>query len=150
MRDLTIVVKADGSGQRLSVEDAASPEWSPDGQRLAFHRTVDPSEYVHDRPCTARTWVIDADGGNERRLPDLGDACDGPPLWSPDGTRLASVLIKWMPGDPEMIELPDSAATVPFHLGFVRVDGSAPPVLLQDAHGSWQPMVAPLPPAVAG
>jgi hypothetical protein len=70
-------------------------------------------------------------------------------MWSPDGTRLASVLIAQAPGDPEMIELEDSSATVPFHLGIVKVDGSSPPVILQDAYGSWQPMVAPLPPAVA-
>ena len=62
------IVKADGSGQRLLTERAGNPTWSPDGQQLAFHRTVDPSEYVHDRPCTVRTWVIDADGSDEREL----------------------------------------------------------------------------------
>jgi hypothetical protein len=53
-----------------------------------------------------------------------------------------------MPGDPEMIETEDSSFSVPFHLGFVMVDGSSPPVILPDAYGSWQPVVAPLPPAV--
>ena len=56
------IVKADGSGKRLLADRAGNATWSPDGQQLAFHRTVDPSEYVHGRPCTVRTWLIDADG----------------------------------------------------------------------------------------
>ena len=51
--------------------------------------TVDPSEYFQDRPCTARTWVVDADGTDERRLDPLVEACAPPMQWSPDGTRLA-------------------------------------------------------------
>ena len=65
------IVEADGSGQRLLAERAGNPTWSPDGQQLAFHRTVDPSEYVHDRPCTVRTWIIDADGSDERQLDEI-------------------------------------------------------------------------------
>ncbi len=143
------LVKADGSGQRLLAERAGNPAWSPDGQQLAFHRTVDPSEYVHGRPCTVRTWVIDDDGSDERELPELGDGCGTPPLWSPDGTRLASVLIVQTPDDPEMVEMENSSATVPFHLAFVMVDGSGSPMILREGYGSWQPVVAPLPPAPA-
>jgi Tol biopolymer transport system component len=142
------IVEADGSGQRLLAGRAGNPTWSPDGRQLAFHRTVDPSEYVHGRPCTVRTWIIDADGSAERELDEIGDGCGAPPLWSPDGTRIASVLIHQLPDDPEMVELEDSSATVPFHLGIVKVDGSSPPVILPHEYGSWQPVVAPLPPAV--
>ena len=53
-----------------SPNELAIRPWSPDGQQVAFHRTVDPSEYVHDRPCTVRTWIIDADGTDERQLAD--------------------------------------------------------------------------------
>jgi Tol biopolymer transport system component len=141
------IVQADGSGERLLTERAGSPTWSPDGRRIAFHRTVDPSEYVNDRPCTVRTWIIDADGSDERQLAELGDGCVGPPLWSPDGTRLASELIVQTPDDPAPTGTSDSSVGVPFHLGFVVVDGSGPPVLLQDAYGSWQPLAVPLPPA---
>ena len=93
-RDGVFAITADGSTLRpLAGDDAHNPMWSPDGKRLTFHRTVDPSEYFNDRPCTVRTWVADADGGHARRLDELGDGCESTPLWSADGTRLASILI---------------------------------------------------------
>ena len=89
-----VVVKADGSGQRvLATDQAFNPTWSPDGKRVAFHRIVDPSEYFQGRPCTMRVWVMNADGTGERRLDPLVDGCVLPPIWSPDGTRLLSLLI---------------------------------------------------------
>ena len=89
-----VVVKADGSGQRvLATDQAFNPTWSPDGKRIAFHRIVDESEYFQQRPCTMRVWVINADGSGERRLEPLVDGCVLPPIWSPDGTRLLSLLI---------------------------------------------------------
>jgi TolB protein len=133
-----VVLLPDGSEARVVAETAFNPAWSPDGRRLAFHRTVDPAEYFQDRPCTARAWVVDADGTNERRLDPLVEGCAPPPLWSPDGTRLAGVLIVATPDDPNL----------GVHYGVVMVDGSDPQVALQDGGaGSWQPVVAPLPPA---
>ncbi len=133
-----IVVKADGSDQRLVATLGFNPSWSPNGRHIAFQRTVDPSEYFDDRPCTVRTWIVDADGTNERRLETLGDGCGPSPLWSPDGTRLAGVRIVGTPEDPGLA----------FHLGIETVDGSRPLVALMDAGvGSWQPIEAPLPPA---
>jgi Tol biopolymer transport system component len=128
-----VVVKADGSGQRvLATDQAYNPSWSPDGKRIAFHRIVDPSEYFHDRPCTMRVWVTNADGSGERRLDPLVDGCVLPPAWSPDGTRLLSLVIA------------DDA----FHVGVIAADGDDPPVVLIQSYGaSWQPVAAPLPPA---
>ena len=48
-----------------------------------------------------------------------------------------------------MIDTGNSSVGVPFHLGFVMADGSSEPVILPDGYGSWQPVVAPLPPAPA-
>lgn len=128
-----VIIGADGSGSRVLAQGAFSPRWSPDGRRVAFHRTLDPSE----GPCTVRTWVIDADGTNERRLEDLG-ICDAPPRWSPDGTRLSGALIASTAEEP----------TLGPHLGIITVDGSKPTVILPDGGSSvsWQPVAAPLPP----
>jgi Tol biopolymer transport system component len=133
-----VAMEADGSGSRVLATQGYNPRWSPDGRRIAFHRTVDPSEYIDDRPCTARIWVVDADGTNERRLDDLGDGCDAPPLWSPDGTRISASLAASTDAEPRLGP----------HLGIITVDGSSPTVILRDAPGvSWQPVAAPLPPA---
>jgi hypothetical protein len=84
---------------------------------------VDPSEYWNDRPCTVRTWVVDAVGTNLRQLEELGDGCIFPPTWSPDGTRLASTLIAPTRDDP----------TLSWRLGLVTVDGNDPPLILPEA-----------------
>ena len=112
-----------------------SPVWSPNGQQIAYYRTVDPADRFNDRPCTVRTWVVDVDGSDNRRLDPVGDGCDLPVSWSPDGTRLAVLLI-------DMVD-PNHA----FHLSMITLDGSESIVTLPDAtSGSWQPVAAPLPP----
>jgi dipeptidyl aminopeptidase/acylaminoacyl peptidase len=127
------LVRADGTGPDLPIDAAANPAWSPDGTQIAFQRTVDPWEYFDGRPCTVRTWLIDADGSNERPLDELGDGCDLGPTWSPDGTRLIGL---WIDTDPENTD------EYPFYLSVVTIDDSTPPVHLLDAAGaSWQPVV---------
>lgn len=147
-----VIIKADGSGQRIVGSQATekeladappwgpawSPIWSPDGRRIAYVRVVDPAERFQGRACSVRAWVVDADGTNERRLDPLADQCDWPMKWSPDGTRLSMLLV-----DPKATD-PNS----PLRLSMVTIDGSEPIVTLSDSTGgSWQPVVAPLPPA---
>ena len=132
-----VIMKADGSGQRVIAEDVGnplwSPIWSPNGRQLAYARAVDPAEYFNQRPCTVRFWVIDADGTDERRLDPLGDGCDMRPSWSPDGSRLLALLI---------------GEDASFHVSMIPIDGSEPIVTPADGGaGSWQPIVAPIPPA---
>jgi len=136
-----VIMQADGSGQRVvstEGDGTSSPVWSPDGRQLAYYRGVDPADCFQDRTCTVRTWVIDADGTDERRLDPVGDGRDLPVSWSPDGTRLAVLVMGMPPADPSQ----------QFHLSMIALDGSAPIVTLGDAtSGSWQPVAAPLPPA---
>jgi Tol biopolymer transport system component len=135
-----VIMKPDGSGQRMIAEASGNPLrnpiWAPSGRQLAYVRAVDPSEYFSGRPCTARVWVIDADGTDARQLDPLTEGCDMTPSWSPDGTRLAVLLIGVDDPNPS------------FHISMVTLDGSEPIVTLGDGSvGSWQPVVAPLPPA---
>lgn len=134
-----VIMKPDGSGQRVIAEDVGNPLWAPiwapSGRQLAYVRAVDRSEFFNGRPCTVRFWVINADGTDERRLDPIGDGCDLAPSWSPDGTRLAVLLIGITDPNPS------------FNVSIITVDGSEPTVTLGDGSGgTWQPIAVPLPP----
>jgi TolB protein len=81
------IADADGKNPRsalTSTEPIISPEWSPDGQRLAYvsfeHKK--PVVYVHNIATGARSTVSNFKGSNSS------------PAWSPDGLMLAVVLTK--------------------------------------------------------
>lgn len=77
------------------VEEEASPDWSPDGQRLAFECYLEgPTEGIaeSDRRAyateAADICTIGSDGQNRVRLTkDPGE--DRYPAWSPDGSQIA-------------------------------------------------------------
>jgi TolB protein len=75
------VMDIDGRNRTRLTNEAgardAAPTWSPDGSSIAFTRGRN-EEY--------QLWVMDADGGNQRRLGDLEGFA---PRWSPDGSLLA-------------------------------------------------------------
>jgi TolB protein len=56
-----------------------SPAWSPDGARIAFYS---------ERDGNAEIYVMDAGGGNVRRLTNA-PSDEGYPSWSPDGRTIA-------------------------------------------------------------
>jgi len=55
------------------------PQYSPDGQQIAFKST---------RSGSSEIWICDADGRNPARLPFLGGPTEGDARWSPDGRQL--------------------------------------------------------------
>jgi TolB protein len=91
------VMNADGSRQRRLVRETRpvdaprstsdneytmpAPQWSPDGRRLLF---------VSRREGNAEVYVVNADGGGQRRL-TRNPAEDRDPAWSPDGRKIAFI-----------------------------------------------------------
>jgi Tol biopolymer transport system component len=57
-----------------------SPQYSPDGRRIAFRSNRTGSDEV---------WIADADGSNPRQVTHFNGPLSGSPRWSPDGTLLA-------------------------------------------------------------
>jgi TolB protein len=72
----------DLSGEGQAVEDS-SPDWSPDGNRIAFTRKV------AGAAMGKQIWLMRADGGQARFLTNDTDIHHALPRWSPDGQTLA-------------------------------------------------------------
>jgi len=93
------VVSPDGSGLTRLIENtldsapvtqAILPDWSPDGTRIAFVNHLCQQEPCYgDEPTVLE--VVNADGSGRVGL--LGGAAYLYPAWSPDGTKLAFVLV---------------------------------------------------------
>jgi Tol biopolymer transport system component/DNA-binding winged helix-turn-helix (wHTH) protein len=63
-----------------STRDDSSPEYSPDGKRIAFMST---------RSGKSEIWVCDSDGSSPVQLTTFRGPAISTPRWSPDGTRIA-------------------------------------------------------------
>ncbi|MDK2980793.1 MAG: TolB protein [Chloroflexota bacterium] len=74
-------VCADGTDVQRLTDDPAydgAPAWSPDGTQLAF---------VSQRSGSMQTYLMDADGDNQRALTD--DMQNDMPIWLPGGEQIA-------------------------------------------------------------
>ncbi|SPF52821.1 Serine/threonine protein kinase [Candidatus Sulfopaludibacter sp. SbA4] len=63
-----------------STRSETSPQFSPDGTRIAF---------ASDRTGVSEVWVCDQDGANPAQWTHFGDRHSGTPRWSPDGRSIA-------------------------------------------------------------
>ena len=77
LRRLTRTGGSDGNPK-----DEGTPEWSPDGSRIAFATNRDRQQEI---------YVMDADGKNQRRVTRATGRDDILPRWSPDGGTIAYV-----------------------------------------------------------
>jgi Tol biopolymer transport system component len=68
-----------GGAPRKLTEDGTSPSVSPDGSQIAFLSASGTSQEI---------WMMQADGGNPRKLRASSGDLVGPPAWSPDGKRI--------------------------------------------------------------
>jgi TolB protein len=84
------IVNADGSGTQTFLQapkgmNDDGPQFSPDGQRIAFERAFDSSD---GGTLKVAVFVMNADGSNARRVTPWGLRGGDHPDWSPDGKRI--------------------------------------------------------------
>jgi Tol biopolymer transport system component len=142
------VVGTDGRGaaQRIA-EFAVSPDWSPDGSRIAISHGgsiyVVAPDGTNPRPVAASggepswspdgrriafdgasgIWIVNSDGSGLRQLTSGGQD-EGSPVWSPDGTKIAFVR-----RDPDYIT----------DIWVASVDGSGEQPLTRTPFPEWGP-----------
>jgi tricorn protease len=115
--DIWTVAAAGGAARRLTIHDGyeAAPQWSPDGQYIAFHG---------NRFGNNDIFVMDATGANPNRL-TYHSTSDTRPKWTSDGALLfeTSRYFREIERVPEVHQVPLSGGT-PFRI--MDELGSAP------------------------
>lgn len=90
---------------------AHSARWRPDGRAVA---------YLHDTDDGAEVWLMDADGGERRRV-GAASGRPGAPVWSPDGSALAWVVqaqVCEYAGTPEVRVVADDLSYRHLNVGY--------------------------------
>jgi Tol biopolymer transport system component len=82
-QDEIVVANADGTGRIDLNAQGRSPEFSPDGRRIAFSSTRDGNSEI---------YVMNADGSNQTRL-TFNTLYDSRPQWAADGRKLVFMRI---------------------------------------------------------
>ena len=126
------VVGADGTGDRAVTSGRRrdfGPDWSPDGERLVFHRVIGNRSVIH---------VMRADGTALRALRAPGSSVD--PAWSPDGTQIV-----FASGRPAATHADDPRGQ--FDLYVMNADGSGVRRITwtrnNEGDPDWQPRAGP-------
>lgn len=119
------VIGADGKGDRPLFRLSGKldhAQWSPDGRRIAFSRTLESDQGI---------WVAQADGRRARRLTTANLGADAPfmhakPAWSPDGRRILFTRLSLLDNRPDLY--------------VINADGSRKRKLVANAAGgTWSP-----------
>ena len=113
------IMNADGSNpvNLTQGRDCASPEWSPDGTKIAYIGDV-----FDDDQYGGEIWVMDADGGDPQRLTDdrvllwLSSADKESLSWSEDGSSIYYTTMR----------SEDGGFSIEFDNFVVGLDGSDP------------------------
>jgi TolB protein len=104
------------------------PDWSPDGQQIAFSRHLPTAD------GNAEIFVMDADGTNKRRL-TRNPAYDSDPAFSPDGKQIAFLSTR---------SAPDRLVANFSDIWKMNADGSDPTQVTADFFSEigpdWQPL----------
>ena len=87
----------------------SDPQWSPDGQRIAFVSNRTGKEYDEDR--NTDVWVISVNGGPLTKISDHAEA-DNSPRWSPDGKTIAFMGVVKERDHPKLWLAPATGGTV--------------------------------------
>ena len=124
-KDMLVKVRSSGGAPRVVTKRGSplSPEWSPDGRRIAYSDAGD-------------IYVIRPDGSHRRRLTDTTDwlCSNDDPSWSPGGKRIVFSALtgdcsKVYPGDYEIFTM--------------RADGSGRRRLTSNERADTQPDWSP-------
>jgi Tol biopolymer transport system component len=124
------VVAADGSGRHSLGAYLWSPNWSPDGSKLAYRNYISTGE--------SDVYTMRVDGSDRRQLTS-GPGDDLEPKWSPDGRQIAYLgavvgghgelrLMAADGSDPRTLDLPNPVMRVDWspdgkHLAYSSGDG---------------------------
>jgi dipeptidyl aminopeptidase/acylaminoacyl peptidase len=116
------VMRLDGTGdRRLTVEGRPSnPRFSSDSRRIAYIRREDGERLalLGVQPVAeSSVWVVNVDGTDARKVYQATEAAPVEACWSPDGTRLAVVVIQMDPLTGRISKQPRCRVEIMDHRG---------------------------------